>query len=99
MLSIHGVYTGTEIRPLETIHIRPNVQVIITFLDETMDIPENVRQDAFQGKQSAITPTQQFLEKCSGWQDDRSPDEIIADIYHARTSSDRGAQAFQEASA
>lgn len=99
MRSIHGVYTGTEIRPLETIHVRPNVQVIITFLDETMDTPENAHQDAYLTKQSARTPTEQFLEKCEGWQDDRSIDEMIADIYRARTSSDRGVQAFQEATA
>ena len=97
MQSIHGVYTGTEIRPLETIHVRPNVHVIITFLDETIDSPEHARQENLSlSSQSATAPTQQFLEKCSGWQDDRSPDEIIADIYHARTSSERGAQAFQE---
>ncbi len=92
MQSIHGVYTGTEIRPLETFHVRPNVQVIITFLDETVSIPE-------EAVPSEKTPTQQFLEKCGGWQDDRSPDEIVAEIYDARTSSDRGAQAFQEATA
>jgi hypothetical protein len=92
MQSIHGVYTGTEIRPLETIHVRPNMHVIITFLDETIDIPENMEL-------SETTPTQQFLEKCGGWQDDRSPDKIIAEIYDARTSSDRGAHAFQEATA
>ena len=34
MLSIRGVYTGKEIKPLEEIHVRPNVQVIITFLEE-----------------------------------------------------------------
>ena len=92
MQSIHGVYTGTEIRPLETIHVRPNVHVIITFLDETLPISE-------EAEPSMKTPTQQFLEKCGGWQDDRSPDEIIAEIYDARTTSDRGAHAFQEATA
>ena len=41
----------------------------------------------------AQDPTQVFLDKCGGWEDTRSPDEIIADIYASRTSSDRG-QAF-----
>jgi hypothetical protein len=99
MQSIHGVYTGTEIRPLETIHVRPNVHVIITFLDETMDIPNETHQDTSLVTSSETSPTQQFLEKCDGWQDDRSPDEIIAEIYDARTSSDSGVQAFQEATA
>ncbi len=38
--------------------------------------------------------TQAFLEKCGGWEDSRSVDEIIADVYGARTGSDRGAAIF-----
>lgn len=34
MLSIRGIYTGKEIKPLEDIHVRPNVRVIITFLED-----------------------------------------------------------------
>jgi hypothetical protein len=33
--------------------------------------------------------TQAFLAKCGGWEDTRSPEEIIAEIYAARTVSDR----------
>jgi len=40
--------------------------------------------------------TQTFLEKCGGWEDTRSPEEIIADIYAARTTSNRGAAIFDE---
>ncbi len=36
-----------------------------------------------------IDPTQAFLAKCGGWEDTRSPEEIIADIYAARTASNR----------
>lgn len=39
-------------------------------------------------------PTQTFLKKCRGWKDSRSPEEIIADIYSARTASDNGATIF-----
>ena len=35
-------------------------------------------------------PTQAFLAKCGGWEDARSPEEIIAEIYAARTVSQRG---------
>lgn len=35
--------------------------------------------------------TQAFLEKCQGWEDTRRPEEIVADLYAARTSSNRGA--------
>ena len=40
MLSIPGIYTGREIRPLEPIRSRPNQRVIITFLDE--DAPQPI---------------------------------------------------------
>ena len=35
-------------------------------------------------------PTEAFLAKCGGWEDTRSPEEIIAEIYAARTVSHRG---------
>jgi hypothetical protein len=40
--------------------------------------------------------TQAFLAKCGGWEDTRSPEEIIADIYAARTVSNRGANLFPQ---
>lgn len=43
-------------------------------------------------------PTQVFLKKCGGWEDTRTPEEIIADIYAARAVSDRGSTAFEEKS-
>jgi len=39
----------------------------------------------------AKDPTQAFLEKCGGWEDTRSPEEIVTDIYAARSTSNRGA--------
>ena len=44
----------------------------------------------------ASDPTQVFLSKCGGWEDDRTPEEIIADIYSSRTVSDRAAKLFDE---
>jgi hypothetical protein len=41
--------------------------------------------------------TQAFLSKCGGWEDTRSPEEIIADIYAARTASTRGADLLPQA--
>ena len=37
MLAIRGIYTGKEIKPLEDIHVRPNVRVIITFLEDEVE--------------------------------------------------------------
>jgi len=35
-----------------------------------------------------------FLEKCRGWEDPRTPEEIVADVYAARTRSHRGEGMF-----
>jgi hypothetical protein len=40
--------------------------------------------------------TQIFLDKCGGWEDTRTPEEIIEEIYSARTSSSRGATLFEK---
>jgi len=45
---------------------------------------------------SAMTDTQAFLDKCTGWEDARGPEEVIADIYAARTTSSRGAATFED---
>ena len=42
------------------------------------------------------TPTQAFLEKCGGWQDERSAQEIVDEIYAARNASNRGGTLFTE---
>jgi len=41
-------------------------------------------------------PTQAFLAKCGGWEDTRSPEETIADIYAVRTVSQRTGALFPE---
>ncbi|MGR3311586.1 MAG: hypothetical protein ACUZ77_12540 [Candidatus Brocadiales bacterium] len=44
----------------------------------------------------AKDPTQAFLEKCGGWEDTRSTEEIVTDIYAARSTSNRGTAIFNE---
>lgn len=81
MISIRGIYTGKEIKPLEDIRVRPNVGVIITFLDD--------EEKAIDEKKEAKIPnsnTEEFLKKCGGWEDTRGPEEIVADIYGSRAS-------------
>ncbi len=54
MLSIQGIYDGKKIKPLEEIKARPNVRVIITFLEEASltvhpignTEPEHVRSES-----------------------------------------------------
>ncbi len=40
--------------------------------------------------------TSAFLAKCGDWEDTRSPEEIIADIYASRTISNRNADLFSQ---
>ena len=40
--------------------------------------------------------TAAFLAKCGGWEDTRSPEEIIAEIYAARTVSHRAGSLLPE---
>jgi hypothetical protein len=55
-----------------------------------------LRADLAEGwmETPAEDATMVFLAKCSGWEDTRSPEEIIADIYATRTVSERGADLF-----
>jgi hypothetical protein len=95
VLSIRGIYTGKEIKPLEDIHVRSNIQVIITFLeDEPVETKDKKRAE--ETPATSKDPTEVFLEKCGGWEDTRTPEEIIAEIYTSRTTSERGVQLFQE---
>lgn len=96
MQSIRGIYTGKEIKPLEDIHVRPNVSVIITFLDDMLENQEQTLTVKTENIGYKKNPTQMFLEKCGGWEDTRKPDEIIAEVYASRTKSERGVQLFQE---
>ena len=96
MFSIRGIYTGQEIKPLETIRAQPNIQVIITFLDDEIDKLKIAQQADKRENNASRTPTQVFLDNCGGWEDTRSPEEIITDIYASRTNSDRGTQLFEE---
>lgn len=40
--------------------------------------------------------TQAFLGKCEGWEDTRTPEEIVADIYTTRSLSTRGVGIFNK---
>ena len=77
MVSIRGIYDGQAIRPLEHFNVPSNVEVIITFMDT--QIP---------GK-SIDNKTKELLELSGTWEDDRTPEEIIKEIYDCRTSSQK----------
>jgi len=45
---------------------------------------------------NAPDETEAFLATCEGWEDPRPTEEIIAEIYSTRTSTDRCADLFDE---
>ena len=75
MRSIRGIYTGKEIKPLEDIHVRPNVRVIITFLEDESNISD-LDED-----------TEGLLALSGTWEDERPVETIIQDIYESRTAN------------
>ena len=73
MLAVRGIYTGDSVRVLEDVHVRPNVRVIITFLEDeetTSDVDADLEE---------------FLALCGTWEDDRPVEDIVKDIYESRT--------------
>jgi hypothetical protein len=40
--------------------------------------------------------TRAFLARCGGWEDTRTPEKLIAEIYASRTASQRGTDLFAE---
>ena len=79
MLSVRGIYDGKQIKPLEEFDAPPNVEVIITFMDKSTT------------DQSIDDKTKELLELSGTWEDDRSVEEIIKEIYDSRTASQKGA--------
>ncbi len=73
MLAIRGIYTGNHIRLMEQVHVRPNVRVIVTFLD---DEPVSLDVDDATSGLLALSGT---------WEDERPADAIIREIYDSRT--------------
>jgi len=73
MLAVRGIYTGEQVRCLEPVHVRPNVRVIITFLEDE------------EATSNADADLEEFLALCGTWEDDRPVEEIVKDIYESRT--------------
>ncbi|MEW5766801.1 MAG: hypothetical protein AB1797_04130 [bacterium] len=80
MLAIRGIYDGRQIKLLEKVDIPPNIDVIITFLDDKLP-------------QKPVTDKTKRLLALSGtWEDDRSIDEMIEEIYESRTVTEEAGQ-------
>ncbi len=73
-------------------------QEAIARLEEVVKEIEALKAALEEGwnERTAEDPTQAFLAKCEGWDDARTAEEIVAEIYAARTISHRGASLFGE---
>ena len=76
MLSVRGIYDGKQIKPLEKFDVPPNVEVIITFMDQKKTTA-----------QSRVEKETGLLGLSGTWEDDRPVEEIIKEIYDSRTSN------------
>ena len=74
LVSVPAVYDGKEIRLLEPPPVRGRYRVLVTFIEPTRE--ENARP-ADQAR---------FWRSLGAWQDDRSVEETLRDIYEARRS-------------
>jgi hypothetical protein len=93
----HEIFSGRS--ELEVILMITREEAIRCLEDVTKEIVK-LKEALEEGWSDAPAkdPTQAFLEKCGGWEDSRSPEQIVTDIYAARTSSDRGATIFDKES-
>ena len=60
---------------------------------EIADLKKAVQE---MSEPSGSDATRIFLSKCGGWQDERTPEAIIQEIYESRTTSERGAGLFRD---
>jgi hypothetical protein len=74
MPSVSAVYDGEQIRLLEEPPVQGPYRVVVTFVEPAHkeDVPRQVLD--------------RFWASFGAWQDDRSAEEIVGDIYAARRS-------------
>ncbi len=75
MLAIRGIYDGKQIKPLERFNLHPNVEVIITFLED----------NSLQKHLTNTQKTKELLALGGTWKDNRLIEEMIREIYESRT--------------
>jgi len=75
MLSVRGIYDGKQIKPIEEFDVPPNVEVIITFMEQETE------------RQTKKEKQNELLILSGTWEDDRPIEEIIKEIYDSRTSN------------
>ena len=74
MLALKGYFNGKEFVPIDKANVKPNQKVIITVLDEYIDLDEKADRK------------ERFMKTFGSWDDERESDLIINDIYSSRVS-------------
>ena len=84
MLSVKGVYDGKRIRVLESINTNEPHMVVITFIERISKEQEDEILREVQNREDE--DRQRFWASFGSWEDDRTAEEIIEDIYKSRKS-------------
>ena len=85
MLAIKGIYDGKKIQPLEPITTKDPHVVVITFIEPVSKSQEDEMLREARNKEDE--DSRRFWSSFGSWEDDRTADEIIEDIYSSRRSS------------
>lgn len=72
LVSVPAIYEGGKVELLEAAPVQERYEVIVTFLHPAQASPDQAWQE--------------FLASFGGWEDKRSAEEIMQDIYAARRS-------------
>jgi hypothetical protein len=72
-----------QLKPIEKQQLFEKVKAELTANESPL--PESLKTEAWA--QQADASTQRFLALCGSWEDSRSADEIVDEIYQLRTTS------------
>ncbi|OPX25462.1 MAG: hypothetical protein DRP97_02525 [Candidatus Latescibacterota bacterium] len=85
MLAVKGLYDGKKIQPLEPIATAEPYVVVITFIEPVSKKYEDEILREAENREDENS--RRFWASFGSWEDDRTAEEIIEDIYSSRKSS------------
>ena len=68
MLAVQGYFDGTMIHPLEEITAKPNQRVIITIMDEFVDLDQSSRSRSMRGALSEYADPALAQKEQGAWE-------------------------------
>ncbi|MBQ9424297.1 MAG: hypothetical protein IJU32_12020 [Pyramidobacter sp.] len=68
MLAVQGYFDGVAIQPLEQVIAKPNQRVIITIMDEFVDLDQNLRPRSMRGALSEYADPALAQKEQGAWE-------------------------------